>query len=175
MIRPGDAQRLSTVQDAVVPMCGRWSSRASRAASAASPGAVIGGIAGGSVGGRREAAAVGVLGAVAGAVIGNTVERFGTREEAVEILLHASGERRALVQAKAQRALRRARRWCWSPPAAAPGDEGADRRDRGPAVALSRRRACGRLRRFRPRRAPVPVGDQVVDVLDADRQAQHVR
>ena len=36
-------------------------------------------------------------------MIGNTVERFGTREEAVEILLQLpSGERRALVQAKAQ-------------------------------------------------------------------------
>lgn len=61
-------------------------------------GAVIGGIAGGSVGGRREAAAVGVLSAVAGAVIGNTVERFGTREEAVEILLGRQRRRRALVR-----------------------------------------------------------------------------
>ena len=50
---------------------------------------------------RREGIVVGVLGAVAGAVIGNSIERFGTREEAVEILLQLpSGERRALVQAK---------------------------------------------------------------------------
>jgi outer membrane lipoprotein SlyB len=59
------------------------------------------GIAGSSIGGRRESMVVGVLGAVAGAVIGNSIERFGTREESVEILLQLpSGERRALVQAK---------------------------------------------------------------------------
>ena len=39
---------------------------------------------------------------VAGAVVGNAVERMGTREEAVEILVQLkSGERRAIVQAKA--------------------------------------------------------------------------
>ena len=75
VIRPGDAQRLSTVQDAVVlhvrPVV---------------------------VEGQQSG-----VGGVSGAVIGNTVERFGTREEAVEILLQLpSGERRALVQAKAQ-------------------------------------------------------------------------
>lgn len=103
VIRPGDAQRLSTVQDAVVLNVRPVVVEGQQSGVGGVSGAVIGGIAGGSVGGRREAAAVGVLGAVAGAVIGNTVERLGTREEAVEILLQLpSGERRALVQAKAQ-------------------------------------------------------------------------
>jgi outer membrane lipoprotein SlyB len=62
---------------------------------------VVGAIAGGSVGGRRESAAGAVLGAVAGAVVGNAVERMGTREEAVEIMVQLrNGERRAIVQAK---------------------------------------------------------------------------
>jgi outer membrane lipoprotein SlyB len=47
-----------------------------------------------------------VIGAVAGAVIGNAAERFGTREEAVEILLQLpNGERRAIVQAKGNEAI----------------------------------------------------------------------
>ena len=51
-------------------------------------------------------AVVGVLGAVAGAVVGNAIERTGTREEAVEILLQLrNGERRAIVQAKGHETL----------------------------------------------------------------------
>lgn len=101
VIRPGDAQRLSTVQDAVVLNVRPVVVEGQQQGIGGTSGAVVGGIAGSSVGGRREAAVVGVLGAVAGAVIGNSIERFGTREEAVEILLQMpSGERRALVQAK---------------------------------------------------------------------------
>jgi outer membrane lipoprotein SlyB len=38
---------------------------------------------------------------VAGAVAGNAIERMGTREEAVEILVQLkNGDRRAIVQAK---------------------------------------------------------------------------
>jgi len=63
-------------------------------------------VAGSTVGGRRENAVVGVLGAVAGAVVGNAVERYGTREEAVEILVQLrNGERRAIVQAKGNETL----------------------------------------------------------------------
>jgi outer membrane lipoprotein SlyB len=58
------------------------------------------------VGGHREQAVVGVLGAVAGAVVGNAVERMGTREQAVEILVQLrNGERRAIVQAKGNETL----------------------------------------------------------------------
>ena len=53
------------------------------------------------MGGRREGIIVGVLGAVVGAVAGNALERMGTREDAVEILLQLrNGERRAIVQAR---------------------------------------------------------------------------
>lgn len=101
VIRPGDAQRLSTVQDAVVLNVRPVVVEGQQQGIGGTSGAVVGGIAGSSVGGRREGAVVGVLGAVAGAVIGNSIERMGTREEAVEILLQLpSGERRALVQAK---------------------------------------------------------------------------
>jgi outer membrane lipoprotein SlyB len=58
-------------------------------------------LAGASVGGHREAVAVGVLAAVAGAVVGNAIERAGTREEALEILVQLrNGERRSIIQAK---------------------------------------------------------------------------
>jgi outer membrane lipoprotein SlyB len=68
---------------------------------------VVGAIAGSSVGGRRESAAIGVLGAVAGAVVGNAVERATTREQALEILVQLrGGERRAIVQARGEEALR---------------------------------------------------------------------
>jgi outer membrane lipoprotein SlyB len=101
VIRPGDAQRLSTVQDAVVLNVRPVVVEGQQQGVGGTSGAVVGGIAGSTVGGRREGMVVGVLGAVAGAVIGNSIERFGTREEAVEILLQLpSGERRALVQAK---------------------------------------------------------------------------
>ncbi|WP_338416221.1 glycine zipper 2TM domain-containing protein [uncultured Sphaerotilus sp.] len=101
VIRPGDAQRLSTVQDAVVLNVRSVVVEGQQQGIGGTSGAVVGGIAGSTVGGRREGMVVGVLGAVAGAVIGNSIERFGTREEAVEILLQLpSGERRALVQAK---------------------------------------------------------------------------
>jgi outer membrane lipoprotein SlyB len=101
VVRPGDAQRLSTVQDAVVLNVRPVVVEGQQQGIGGTSGAVVGGIAGSTVGGRREGLVVGVLGAVAGAVIGNTIERFGTREEAVEILLQLpSGERRALVQAK---------------------------------------------------------------------------
>ena len=97
-----DAQRLSTVVDAVVLTTRPVVVEGTQSGVGASAGAVIGGVAGSSVGGRREGVAVGVLGAVVGGVIGNAVERFGTREESLEILVQLpSGERRAIVQAKA--------------------------------------------------------------------------
>ena len=101
VIQPRDAQRLSNVQDAVVLNVRPVVVEGQQSGTGAVAGGVVGGIAGGTVGGRRENAAVAILGAAAGAVIGNTVERFGTREEAVEILIQMSnGERRAIVQAK---------------------------------------------------------------------------
>ncbi len=101
VIQPRDAQRLSNVQDAVVLNVRPVVVEGQQSGTGAVAGGVVGGIAGGTVGGRRESAAVAIIGAAAGAVIGNTVERFGTREDAVEILIQLSnGDRRAIVQAK---------------------------------------------------------------------------
>ncbi|MDP4301052.1 glycine zipper 2TM domain-containing protein [Leptothrix discophora] len=101
VIQPRDAQRLSNVQDAVVLNVRPVVVEGQQSGTGAVAGGVVGGIAGGTVGGRRESAAVAIIGAAAGAVIGNTVERFGTREDAVEILIQlTNGDRRAIVQAK---------------------------------------------------------------------------
>lgn len=96
-----DAQRLTSVQDAVVLSTRPVVVDGTQSGIGATSGAVVGGIAGSSVGGSREAVAVGVIGAVVGGVIGNVTERMATREDALEILLQLrSGERRAVVQAK---------------------------------------------------------------------------
>ena len=97
-----DAQRMSTVLDAVVLSTRPVKVAGSQSGIGAATGAVVGGVAGSTVGGRNEAIVVGALGAVIGGVIGNTVEKTGTQEDAVEILVQLqNGERRAIVQAKA--------------------------------------------------------------------------
>lgn len=106
VIQKGDAQRLSQVQDATVLSVRPVVVEGNQSGIGAVAGGVAGGVAGSSVGGRREGAVVGVLGAVAGAVVGNAVERMGTREEAVEVLVQLkNGERRAIVQAKGNETL----------------------------------------------------------------------
>jgi outer membrane lipoprotein SlyB len=106
VIRREDAQRMSTVQDAVVLSVRPVTVDGNQSGIGGAAGALVGGVAGSSVGGRRESAIVGVLGAVAGAVVGNAVERAGTKEEAYEILVQLrNGERRSIVQAKGNEAL----------------------------------------------------------------------
>jgi outer membrane lipoprotein SlyB len=106
VIARGDAQKMSTVIDAVVLSTRPVTVEGSQSGVGAAAGGVIGGVAGSSVGGSREAIAVGVLGAVVGSIIGNSAERMGTREEAVELLVQLkSGERRAIVQAKGSETL----------------------------------------------------------------------
>lgn len=102
VIKPGDAQRLSQVADAVVLNVRPVVVEGSQSGAGGATGAVIGGIAGtGATSNSRGSAMAGVAGAVVGAVVGNAVERFGTREDAIEILLQlANGDRRAVVQAK---------------------------------------------------------------------------
>jgi outer membrane lipoprotein SlyB len=104
VVQRGDAQRLSQVQDATVLSVRPVVVEGQQSGVGAASGGVVGGIAGSTRGGSsRESAAIGVVGAVAGAVIGNAVERFGTREDALEILIQLrNGERRAIVQAKGQ-------------------------------------------------------------------------
>ncbi|HUG21789.1 glycine zipper 2TM domain-containing protein [Piscinibacter sp.] len=106
VIQRGDAQRLSQVQDGTVLSVRPVVVEGTQSGIGAAAGGVAGGVAGSSVGGSREQVVVGVLGAVAGAVIGNAVERMGTREEAVEVLVQLkNGERRAIVQAKGNETL----------------------------------------------------------------------
>ncbi|MBB1161932.1 outer membrane lipoprotein [Aquariibacter albus] len=103
VVQRGDAQRLSSVQDATIISSRPVTVEGSQSGVGAATGAVIGGVAGSSVGGRRESVAVGVLGAVVGAVAGNAAERFGTRETAVELIVQLkNGERRAIVQAQGE-------------------------------------------------------------------------
>jgi outer membrane lipoprotein SlyB len=133
VIQKGDAQRMSQVQDATVLSVRPVVVEGSQSGVGAAAGGIAGGVAGSTVGGHREGAVVGVLGAVAGAVVGNAVERMGTREEAVEILVQLrNGERRAIVQAKGNETL-------------APGDAvilvstgGKTRVSRAPAVTGSK-------------------------------------
>lgn len=102
-----DANRLSTVLDGTVLSVRDVTVDGSQSGVGAGAGGVVGAIAGGSVGGRRDSAAGAVLGAVAGAVVGNAIERAGTREEAVEIMVQLrNGERRAIVQAKGSEQLK---------------------------------------------------------------------
>lgn len=101
VIQRGDTQRMSEVQDARVLTIRTVTVDGNQSGMGAVAGGVVGGLAGAGVGGQRESAIVGVLGAVAGAVAGNAIERMGTREEAVEILVQLkNGDRRAIVQAK---------------------------------------------------------------------------
>lgn len=101
VVNRNEAQRLAQVQDGVLLNVRAVVVEGNQSGVGGVSGAVVGGIAGSSVGGRREGAAVGVLAAVAGAAIGNAVERFGTREEALELLVQLpNGERRSIVQAK---------------------------------------------------------------------------
>jgi outer membrane lipoprotein SlyB len=106
VIDRNEAQRLSQVQDATVLSVRAVVVEGQQSGTGGTAGAVIGGVAGASVGGQRETVIVGVIGAVAGAVVGNAVERYGTREEALEILVQLkNGERRSIVQAKGTEAL----------------------------------------------------------------------
>jgi len=102
VIQRGDAQRLSTVSDAAVLSVRTVTVEGSQSGVGATTGGVVGGLAGyGAGSNQREAQIIGILAATAGAVAGNVIERAGTREEAVEILVQLkNGDRRAIVQAK---------------------------------------------------------------------------
>jgi len=102
VVQRGDAQRLSTVQDATVLAVRDVVVDGSQSGTGAAAGGVVGGVLASQASSRSaESVALGVVGAVAGAVVGNTIERAATREQAVELLLQMrNGERRAIVQAK---------------------------------------------------------------------------
>lgn len=103
VIKRGDTQRMAQVEDAVVLSIRTVTVDGSQSGAGAVVGGVVGAIGGyGGSGVQREAQVLGVLAGVAGAAAGNAIERFATREDAVEILVQLKGgERRAIVQAKA--------------------------------------------------------------------------
>ena len=103
VIQRGDAQRMAKIEDGVVLSIRTVTVDGSQSGVGAAVGGVVGAIGGyGASGVQREGQVLGVLVGVAGAAAGNAIERFSTREEAVEILVQLKGgERRAIVQAKA--------------------------------------------------------------------------
>lgn len=107
VIARGDAQRLAQVQDGVVLSIRPVVVDGSQSGIGGTVGGVVGAIGGYSGSGvQREAQVLGVLAGVAGAAAGNAIERFSTREEAVEILVQLKGgDRRAIVQAKGNETL----------------------------------------------------------------------
>ena len=102
VIKREDAQRMARVEDAVVLSVRPVVVDGSQSGIGAAVGGVVGAVGGSGSSVLREDYVLGVLAGVAGAAAGNVIERFATREEAVEILLQLekSGERRAVVQAK---------------------------------------------------------------------------
>lgn len=102
VIARGDAQRMAQVQDGVVLTVRPVTVDGSQSGVGAAVGGVVGAVGGyGGSGVQREAQVLGVLAGVAGAAAGNAIERFSTREEAVEVLVQLKGgDRRAIVQAK---------------------------------------------------------------------------
>jgi outer membrane lipoprotein SlyB len=101
VIQRGDAQHMSQVLEGTVLSVRPVVVEGSQSGVGAAAGGIAGGVAGSTVGGHNEQIVVGVLGAVAGAMIGNAVERYGTREQAVEIIVQLrNGDRRSVVQAQ---------------------------------------------------------------------------
>lgn len=102
VVQRGDAQRMAQVQDGVVLSVRSVTVDGSQSGVGATVGGVVGAIGGYSASGvQREGQVLGVLAGVAGAAVGNAVERFSTKEEALEIIVQLkNGDRRAIIQAK---------------------------------------------------------------------------
>ncbi len=92
VIQRGDAQRMAQVQDGVVLSIRNVVVDGNQSGVGAAVGGVVGAIGGyGGSGVQREAQVLGVLAGVAGAAAGNALERFATKEDAVEILVQLKG------------------------------------------------------------------------------------
>jgi outer membrane lipoprotein SlyB len=102
VVKRSDAQRMAQVEDGVVLSVRAVTIDGSQSGAGAVVGGVVGAIGGyGGSGVQREAQVLGVLAGVAGAAAGNMIERYATRDDALEILVQLKGgERRAIVQAK---------------------------------------------------------------------------
>ena len=102
VVQRGDAQRMAKVEDGVILSLRPVTVDGSQSGVGAAVGGVVGAIGGyGGSGVQREGQVLGVLAGVAGAAAGNAIERFSTKEDALELLVQLKGgERRAIVQAK---------------------------------------------------------------------------
>jgi outer membrane lipoprotein SlyB len=107
VVQRGDTQRMAQVEDAVVLSVRSVTVDGSQSGAGAAVGGVVGAIGGyGGSSVQREAQVLGVLAGVAGAAAGNAIERFATKEDAIEILVQLKGgDRRAIVQAKGNETL----------------------------------------------------------------------
>lgn len=107
VVKRGDAQRLSRVEDGVVLSVRSVTIDGSQSGVGAAVGGVTGAVVGATAdGSSAKSNVVGLLVGVAGAVAGNTIERMATREDAVELLIALKGgERRAVVQGKGSEVL----------------------------------------------------------------------
>ncbi len=95
-----DAQRLSTVMDAVVLSSRAVTVEGTQSGVGSTAGGLVGGIVASQLGGARDAMVASVVGAVVGGVLGNIAERSVRRQAALEVLvLLQSGDRRVVVQA----------------------------------------------------------------------------
>jgi outer membrane lipoprotein SlyB len=102
-----DAQVAALVQDGVIITIRPVTVDGSQSGMGAAAGGVVGAMVGsGGSSIQREKTSLGILAGVAGAVVGNAIERMGTKEEAVEIIVQLrNGDRRAIVQAKGNETL----------------------------------------------------------------------
>lgn len=102
VVQRGEAQRMAQVEDGVILSVRSVTIDGSQSGAGAVVGGVVGAIGGyGGSGVQREQQVLGVLAGVAGAAAGNMIERYATRDDALEILVQLKGgERRAIVQAK---------------------------------------------------------------------------
>ena len=101
LVKRSDAQTMSSIQDGVVLSVRPVTVDGSQSGLGGIVGGAVGAIAGSAGSGvQREQNVLGVLGAVAGAAAGNAIERFSTKEDAVEIIVQLkNGDRRSIVQA----------------------------------------------------------------------------
>jgi len=100
VVGPYQAQRLSTVIDAVVLSVRPVTIDGTQSGIGTFSGVALGSAAGSNIGGYRDSFAGAIVGAIVGGVVGNAVERGATTQQGEELMLQLrNGERRSIVQA----------------------------------------------------------------------------
>jgi outer membrane lipoprotein SlyB len=98
-----EAMSMARVQDGQVVAVRKVMLDGNQTGLGATVGSVAGGVAGSNVGGYRESMVFATIGAVLGGVLGHAIERSGSREEALELIVQLrNGERVAIVQREGQ-------------------------------------------------------------------------